>query len=528
MALKRYVSKFKPYNHQVTANSRLWQKKAFALLMAMRTGKTKVILDDWGRMVINDMCQDLAVIAPAGVYKTWLTAIDDHLNDNLRREASIYLWEASAVSQIKRKREQAFLDRTNPRILLIDIEALSTVDRARDCLMAFVNTRRVVNVTIDESTAIKDPDSRRATFVNDKVRPYADYRRIMSGLPAPNSPFDVWSQFYFLDPNILGDSYVNHKNHYAEIDKVCMVPNAVIKSKLQKRVGNNYIETPIGKLTVGDLSRKQMLTECERLNIYIPQVPVIKKYKNEDELAKIIAPHSYRVRLEDCYDMPPKVYMRRDVELTKEQRRIYDDLRTKSMAELQSADFVTPNMVITRLLRMHQVLCGHVKDDEGKEHEIKENRTGELMGLLEEYDGKAIIWCSYDLDVRKVSDALRKRYGDESVARFWGGNTKTREDEEKLFKRNPRTRWMIATASAGGRGRTWSEANMMVYYSNTNNLEHRMQSEERGEGVGKTIPMVIVDLVAPNTVDEKLIHALRKKLTMATVINGDNYKEWLI
>ena len=295
-----------------------------------------------------------------------------------------------------------------------------------------------------------------------------------------------------------------------------------------KRVGNNFIKTPIGNLTVNDLTRKQMLIECERLKIWIPSVPVIKKYKNEDELAKIIAPHSYRVRLEDCYDMPQKVYMRREVSLTKEQKRVYDELRTTAMAELQSKDFVTAPMVITRLLRMHQVLCGHVVDEEGKHHTIPENRTKELLGLLEEYDGKAIIWCSYDHDIRKVSEALMKRYGADAVARFWGGNTKTREAEEEQFKSDPKCRFICATASAGGRGRTWSVANLMAYYSNTNNLEHRMQSEERGEGVGKTVPMAVVDLVVPGTVDEKLIHALRKKLTMATTINGDNYKEWLI
>lgn len=527
--MEKYKSRHKSYDHQVTANKRLWLKQAFALLMAMRTGKTKVVLDDFGAMVINKRCNDLLVIAPAGVYRTWLGEIEEHMLPAVRSEIVVHLWEPSQISRIAQKRHQAFLEQEKARILLVDIEALSTVDRARAMCLKFLQTQRTRCVTVDESTTIKDPDSERSAFVLDKLKPLADYRRIMSGLPAPNSPFDIWSQFFFLDHNILGDSYVNHKNHYAEIHQVCMVPGPVIKAKLDKVIGDNFIKAPNGALiTTGDMTRQMMLQELERRKIWVPKVPIIKKFRNEDQLHALIAPHSFRVRLEDCYDMPPKVYMKREVKLTPEQKRIYEELKHTATAELASKDFVTAPMIIVRLLRMHQVLCGHVRDEEGKFHEIKELRTKELLAQLAEYDGKAIIWCSYDPDVRKISEALSKEYGDDAVKRFWGGNTRTREQEEAEFKKNKKARFLIATPSAGGRGRTWSVANMMIYYSNTNNLEHRMQSEERGEGVGKQVPMTIIDLVAPGTVDEKIIGALRNKINMSSVINGDNYKEWLI
>jgi hypothetical protein len=208
-------------------------------------------------------------------------------------------------------------------------------------------------------------------------------------------------------------------------------------------------------------------------------------------------------------------------------------------------------MVITQILRLHQVLCGHTTSDDGVTVKIKENRTAELLELLEDYptDSKAVIWCSYDADVHKVSHAIATAYdpsivyvddfGNEKkrepefphnavVSRFWGGNRNFREEEEKRFKTDPVCRFMVATAAAGGKGRDWSVANLNIYYSNTANLEHRLQSEERPQAKGKTESVAYVDLVCRGTVEEKIIKALREKIDLATTITGDNYREWLI
>ena len=191
-------------------------------------------------------------------------------------------------------------------------------------------------------------------------------------------------------------------------------------------------------------------------------------------------------------------------------------------------DYVTASQVIVQLLRMHQVLCGHVGTEDGRTIEIPEKRTAELLDLLEEHDGKSIIWCSYDLDVRKVSEAIAKHFKTKKVARFWGGNRASREDEEKMFLNDPECRHIVATAAAGGRGRTWTVADLVVYYSNSPDLEHRSQSEERAQGVDKIKSVAYVDLIARGTVDERMIKALRNKISMAATITGDNYKEWLI
>jgi len=482
---KRYPFKRKPREKQSEALKRMAGKKVFALLMAMRTGKTKVTLDDWAKMVWEGLCLDLVVLAPAGVYKTWVQAIKDDVPDEVLSATRVFVWESGSHGSARAKQEiRDFMSHNGPRILLMNIEALSTVEQARDLLLNLLRQRKGRNaVAVDESTAIKNHKAKRTKFINKNVAPLAEYKRILSGLITPRSPMDLFSQFEFLDPRILG-----HKSFYTFRARY-----AVMKSM---KFGGR-------------------------------EVPIIVGYRDAEDLQRRIAPHSFRVRLEDCYDLPPSTYAFREVPLTDEQKRIYKELKQFATAKLSGEKHVTATIVISQILRMHQVLCGHVRDEEGGWHTIPEKRTEALIELLEDYDGKAIIWCSYDHDIKKVSEALAKEF-DCKVARFWGGNRATREDEERSFKTDPSCRFIVATAAAGGRGRTWDCADLVVYYSSTSDLEHRSQSEERPKGVGKTKSIGYIDLIAPGTVEEKFIKALRDKIDLAAIINGDTWREWLI
>jgi SNF2 family DNA or RNA helicase len=480
----KYEPRIAPWKHQEEALRRLEGKHAYALLCAMRTGKTKMICDDFGRLELAGECQDLLVIAPAGVYRTWETAFDTHLSEDLRNRIAIHTWSARDGTAAAQKLEEFLAIRDRPRALLVNVEALSTVERAQTLCKTFLGQRKSMAV-IDESTSIKSPTAQRAKFAVRYLAPLAAYRRVLSGLPTPRSPLDLYQQFAYLDQSILGfNSYYGFRNRYAVIKKAPFGPGG-------------------------------------------RAVPIVVGYRDVDKLWNKLQPHAFRVNLEDCYDLPPKMYSFRTVELTPEQQRAYADMRHFSTTELGRGDFVTATQVIVQLLRLHQILCGHVGTEDGRTIEIPEKRTAELLDLLEEHDGKAIIWCSYDLDVRKVSEAIAKHFKTK-VARFWGGNRNSREDEEKMFLTDPECRHIVATAAAGGRGRTWTVADLVVYYSNSPDLEHRSQSEERAQGVDKIKSVAYVDLIVPKTVDERMIKALRQKINMAATITGDNYKEWLI
>lgn len=486
-----YISPRQPYEHQTRALHALSGRREFALLMAMRTGKTKVCLDDFGRLEDEAKVTQMLVVAPAGVYETWRKALDDDLSPDLLRRCFIHIWHSGAGSR-ERTMLKAFREcRDRIRILIVNVEALSSVKEARGLVVEFLRAGPTYMV-IDESTIIKNPKAKRTRFLV-QIGWEAAYRRILSGLPAPRSPLDIYSQFEFLNSRILRfNSFFTFRAYFA-------------------------------------IMRKQIIRYRDKMGATRERaIPIIVGYQNLEELQRRIAPHSFRLRLEDTYQMPKDRYVFRDISLTNEQHRIYQELLTFANAQLKAESYVTATLVITQMLRLHQVLCGHTTDDFGKLHDISENRTAALIELLEEYDGKAIIWVSYDRSVEKVSAALRSEFGDDSVARFWGGNRESREEEERRFKEEASCRFMVATPAAGGRGRTWSAANLVVYYSSTNDLEHRSQSEERPHAVGKTDPVTFVDLRARGTVDEKIIRALREKINLAGIITGDNYQEWLV
>jgi hypothetical protein len=465
-----------------------------AWLMEYGTGKTKIVLDEFGEREDADDIQDMLVLTSKGVYLNWRdTEMPEHLSDELRERAVVAAWQSgSARARGAIEKLLATRDPRRPRVLLVNVEAMSSVDRAMNTCREFLEQRRVMCV-VDESTLIKGWDSTRTKRITE-LGQLAAARRICTGLVTPNSPMDLFSQFYFLDWRILGfRSFYGFRARYA------VLKQAEFFVGLDDRGAEKY--------------RKATVTVA---------------YRNEDELQHKIQGYSYRVLKSECLDLPEKIYEFHDVELTDEQRRVYAELRQFATAELGTGDHVTATMVMVRMLRLHQVLLGHVRDETGVEHPLRSNRTPELLKILGAHAGKAIIWTPYDYCVREISEQLKKEFGPQSTARFWGGNPRTREEEEKQWKTDPACRWMVATQSAGGAGRTWIQANLVVYYGSTHNLEHRMNSEDRAHRRGQRNVVTYVDMMARGTVEEKIVAALRRKLNIATLISGDDYRKWLV
>ncbi len=317
----------------------------------------------------------------------------------------------------------------------------------------------------------------------------APARRILTGLLTPRSPMDAYAQFEFLDWRILGfKSFFAFRARYAVL-------------KLESYGGGRPFLREVG-------------------------------YKNQDELTQKIAAYSYRVLKKDCLDLEPKVYTSWEVQPTDEQRRLYNEMKNFATTAIGESDHVTATIVIAQITRMHQILLGHVTDELGKVHEVPTNRLNELVKILEMHDGKAIIWTHFVPALKQIVEKLEKEFPREDkgrrTAEFYGGNRSTRHEDEYRFLNDPECKYMVATQSAGGRGNTWIVADLVVYYSNGDNLEHRDQSEDRAHRKGQTRRVTYVDMMVPNTVEVKIIKSLRKKINMATVITGENYREWLI
>jgi SNF2 family DNA or RNA helicase len=181
-------------------------------------------------------------------------------------------------------------------------------------------------------------------------------------------------------------------------------------------------------------------------------------------------------------------------------------------------------------MRLHQIVCGHVKLDNGEVIELPNNRIGELLSVVEETDGKIIIWANYRHDIEAIKLALSKEYGMNSVGMYYGD---TDDDErkrvlEEFQKPNSEMRFFVGNPSTGGYGLTLTAAHTMVYYSNSFDLEKRLQSEDRAHRIGQTKNVTYIDLIAVGTVDEKIVKALRDKIDIATQVMGEEFKQWLI
>jgi hypothetical protein len=489
-----------PRNVQILGREKLqrrplrWGQDCFAWLQEMGLGKTYSVLWDW----VESGIPDLLVIAPAGSYRNWwdtrpgvTSELDKFLLPELRERMLVQgYWAGMGVNA--RRRVGAFLEeRERPRALFVNVEALSSTERARELVASFVGPGCMT--VIDESTRIRTPDSKRTDWIV-RVSKAARARRIMTGFPTPKGPLNLFSQFEFLDWRILGfNSYWAFRMRYA----------------VMKQISVGVMGDP----RTGVIRERKAWIDVA--------------YRNEEELQQAMEPYSFRALKRDHMSLG-KLYQTREVELTDEQVRAYREMETQAFTELKDGEIVTAKMRMTLVMRLHQIVCGHAHAMTGEVVDLKSRRMDALMEVLEETSGKAVIWCAYADDVRLIGAALGKEYGPLAVARFWGGNAGTRHNDEARWKGDAACRWMVATEGAGGVGNNWTAAGTAIYYSNSYDLEHRVQSEDRIHRDGQTRTCcTYVDLVVPGSVDERIIDVLSRKLDMAARVMGEDFREWV-
>ena len=222
------------------------------------------------------------------------------------------------------------------------------------------------------------------------------------------------------------------------------------------------------------------------------------------------------------------MYTRREVELTDEQKNLYRQMSKLALAQLQDGSLVSTNNVLTQIMRLQQICCGFIKNDDDLISEVKSNRLQELVNVCEETDGKVIIWASYVHDIEKICEMLTKEYGANSFGAFYGATPQDERQEivDTFQDPNSPMRFFVGNSRTGGFGITLTEANTVVYYSNNYDLEIRLQSEDRAHRIGQKNNVTYVDLVSPKTIDDKILTALQNKQNIANVVLGEEIKEW--
>ena len=475
-----YKFKTKPYAHQLTALEKSWDKTEYGYFMEMGTGKSKVLVDNMAMLYDKGKINGAVIVAPKGVYRNWFSQeIPNHLASHI--QPKMVLWTA-LTSKTKDKEYQTLFETGHDlHILIINVEALST-KKGLDFAAKFMRCHKTM-LAIDESTTIKNPSAKRTKSIL-SLGKEATYRRILTGSPVTKSPLDLYTQCGFLNSYLLGyDSFYAFRNRYA-----------------------NMIDRNFGGR----------------------RVQLIGSYKRLDELADKLKGFSYRVLKDDCLDLPDKVYIRREVDLTDEQSKAYSTMKSAALALLKGKMATAPH-VLTQMMRLHQITCGHLRNDDGTITEIKNNRLKELVNLLEEVEGKVIIWANYVYDIENIVKVISDEFGEDSIVQYYGAiPAEQRQENIKKFQdSDSKARFFIGNPQTGGYGITLTCANTVVYYSNGYDLEKRLQSEDRAHRIGQTKSVTYVDFIAPKTVDEKIVKALRKKMNIANEIMDEDWREWI-
>jgi len=230
---------------------------------------------------------------------------------------------------------------------------------------------------------------------------------------------------------------------------------------------------------------------------------------------------------EDCLDLPAKTYVKHYVELTDEQKKLYKQMKKEAIAFLNGKMQSTAT-VMTQFMRLHQITCGHFTADDGTIQDLPSSRLSELMSILENIEGKTIIWSHYTHDVKRIIEEIKKVYGEDSVVDYFGEtDTDARSNNIKKFQNDDKCRFFVGTTHTGGYGITLTAGSNMIYFSNGYDLEKRQQSEARIDRIGQTKKMTYIDIMAQDTIDERIVKALRKKVNIANAIMKEDYKEWI-
>jgi SNF2 family DNA or RNA helicase len=479
--LARYPYRNQPFAHQAAYLQRFWKHPVVALFAEMGTGKSFMLINNAALLYDRGDINGMLIVAPKGVYRNWYKSeLPKHMPEHVPYKMAC--WSPSP-RKAERLEMEAMLNHIDGlRILIMNIEAFSTEKGT-----AFARTfLRVTNslMAVDESTTIKTPNAKRTKNII-KVGREARFRRIATGSPVTKSPLDLYAQCEFLSADCLNmASYYAFQARYAVL--------------VERRLATHTFKQIVG-------------------------------YRRLDELQKRLDNFSFRVTKEECLDLPDKVYTRREVEMTAEQRKAYDQMKLMALSVIDQG-IVSTNNALTQLMRLHQICCGHVKLDDGSEVEFPNNRIDELLAALEEVDGKVIIWANYRKDIERIKNRLQHDYGMTAVASYYG-DTEAEERQEIVTRfQDPadNLRFFVGNPRTGGYGLTLTAAKTVIYYSNNFDLEVRLQSEDRAHRIGQTSKVTYIDLITPGTVDEHIVKALRDKINIASAVLGEQMKEWLI
>lgn len=479
-----YKFKTEPRKHQYAALEKLYPLPAGAAFMDMQTGKSKVAIDIAAARRMEGLVNAMLIVCKLSLRRNWIR----QLNTHCPLPVSIHL----PYTDEEREFTNWLVQPHDFKVCIVGFESLSA-GRMRLLAEKFLLHMRRSMMVVDESTYIAGHDALRSEECV-KLGRMAEYRMAMTGTPIPDGPLNLFMQFEFLDPEIIGiGDYYAFRNRYA-----------IVLDK-ETRDGKSF------KMVVG--------------------------YRNVEELSKTVAPYVFQMFKKDAYDLPPKRYQLRTVTLTRDQRKLYDMILHENAFRFKDAEHVIKN-VLELGLRLHQVAGGYtVKpylDRHGNQKyepvevvtPAKNPKVIEIQSIVEEMGKRqGIIWCVYRPEIAAVVWAL-KRMGKRIGELHGGVPEQNRQSIVDGFEKGDYD-FIVGNAATGGMGYTMMTAEGAIFYNNTFKLIDRLQSEDRIWGDGQTKSVMITNVEAEGTIDSTISAAVEEKVNLADYIRkriGDAIK----
>ena len=449
------------------------------------TGKSKMGIDTACYLYGEGKIEAVIVLAPKGVESNW--AIDEfgtHLWEGV--DASIALWDTGKRGT---KRHQAMLKEmlAHPglKVLCISYNGLMTTDGAK--LVRSMLDKFDCLYIADEAEAFKTPDTRTCKRVLASSK-YAKYRRVMNGTPVEDSPFQAYSQVKFAEPNVWSQLGIRTFGQFRSFFGIF--------EKRTRKDGRSF--------------------------------PDLISYRNLDILNRCMYEYGSRVLKEDVLpDLPAKSYTKIYFDLTSEQKRVYRELKNDLFAELQAGLEVSAELAIVKLVRFQQITSGYVPadDEEGLVEFEKNPRLDALKATLPRHAGQKIVWAKFSQEIDDIAKLLTEMGVSYAV---YDGRTSP-EDRQRYKEEFQAGKYevFLAKQTAAARGLTLTAATTVIYFSNPFSLSLRKQSEDRAHRIGQHHPVLYIDLVARDTVDEHIITILCEKRDRSAIVTGDTLRSWL-
>lgn len=482
------VFKTKPFDHQLKAFEASKLAKSYGYFFEQGCGKTKVTIDVATYLFLNKHIDTLIIIAPNGVHKNWIT---NELPVHCNIAYTDFCWEGVENKTVK-KRLFDVEQSSNLKVYSFNIECFVSKNRVK--MLNDLLAKNKCLMVIDESQGIKNPSAVRTKVLLDAGQK-AKFKRILSGTPITKGMEDIYSQLYFLNPNILGlHNYFAFKARYCEIVK-----------------RENPFAKPDSKIRTFEK---------------------IVGYKRIDELQEKMKNFSYRVLKNDCLDLPPKLYQQERFILTDEQLVLINQIKQEGLALIRDRkghlDTVTVSNVLGKLTKIQQIASGFVIDTQNnKKIELlpidKNPRILRLKETIERINGKIIIWARFTKDVDNILELLGKQ-----AVRYDGMVDVHQKEEAKVrFQKDDKIKYFVAKPI---KGLTLTEATTAIYYSNDFDLEKRLQSEDRNHRIGsKEVAekygvdnILYIDLIAEDSIiDDRILKSFKTKKSIADMILED-------